>query len=146
MDTDEQKEISPTQSTKAPSVSPSKLLKLQSEMQQSLLEFLSEEREARKDLQSQIQLIYTLIPKPDLSTTDRRSGVSPADKPILLESESNDYLQLLAQQSNPFSTSTGTSNAPISEALQTNLLSPPLTNSTSTDAEFFTNLYIASNL
>ena len=76
---------------------------------------------ARKDLQSQIQLMYTLIPKSDLSTTDRRSGVSPADKPILLESESNDYLQQLAQQSNPFSTSTGTSNAPMIGALSQKL-------------------------
>ena len=96
LDTEKQKETSPTQSTKAPSAWQSKLLmfqselKLQSEMK-SLLEFLTDEWEARKDLQRQIQIIYTLIPKPDLSTTDRRSGVSPADKPILLESESNDY-------------------------------------------------------
>ena len=147
LDTDEQIEISPNPSTKTPSVSPSNLLRLQSEMQQSLLEFLTEEREARRDLQSQIQLIYTLIPKPDLTTTDRRSGVSPADKPRL-ELESNDYLQqqILAQQSNPFSTSMGTINAPISTNIETNLSSPPLINSASSDAEFFTNLYIASNL
>ena len=141
LDTEEQKEISPNQSIKTPSVTPSKLQKFQSERQQSILEFLNEEREARKDLQNQIQLIYSLVPKPDVSTTDRRSGVSPADKP--LELESNDYLQqILAPQSNPFSTSIGTSNAPISD----NLPSPPLTNPASTDAEFFTNLFIASNL
>ena len=69
LDTDEQKEISPNQSTKTPSVTPSKLqkfqseLKLQSEAQQSILEFLIEEREARKDLQAQIGLLlFSLTP------------------------------------------------------------------------------------
>ena len=69
LDTDEQKEISPTQSTKTPSVTPSKLLKfqselkLQSETQQSILEFLTEAREARKDLQAQIGLLlFSLTP------------------------------------------------------------------------------------
>ena len=69
LDTEEQKEISPNQSIKTPSVSPSKLLrfqselKLQSETQQSILEFLIEEREARKDLQAQIGLLlFSLTP------------------------------------------------------------------------------------
>ena len=127
----EQQNISPNQSIKTPSVTPSKFKQFQSDVQQSLLEFLSEEREARKDLQNQIQLIYGLVPKPNISTTDRRSGVSPTDKPILESESNNDYLQQLAQQSNPFSTSMGTSNAPISDNLQTNLSSPPLTNSPS---------------
>ena len=53
LDTEEQKEISPNQSIKTPSVTPSKFrqfqseLKSQSETQQSILEFLVEEREAR---------------------------------------------------------------------------------------------------
>ena len=73
----EEPNVSPQQSIETPSVTPSKLQKFQSEMQQSILEFLNEEREARKDLQNQIQLIYSLVPKPDVSTTDRRSGHLP---------------------------------------------------------------------